>query len=133
MYALADVMTRDVFALERGLRLREAATRMAERGIGDPPPPKRRKPRPRHGEIVAALPPLSPFGGKTRGSPRVARWVRAYRPRLVGSSRARRGWRLDATLGVRLRRHTEASARGRRQGFVAGRLALERVDRAEVD
>ena len=34
MYALADVMTRDVFAVERGLRLREAATRMAERGIG---------------------------------------------------------------------------------------------------
>jgi CBS domain-containing protein len=34
MYALADVMTRGVFAVERGLRLREAATRMAERGIG---------------------------------------------------------------------------------------------------
>ena len=34
MYALADVMTRGVFAVERGLRLREAATRMVERGIG---------------------------------------------------------------------------------------------------
>jgi hypothetical protein len=71
---------------------------------------------------------------RRRASPRgVARWVQAYRPRLVGSSRARRGWRLDATLGVRLRRHTEASARRRRPGFVAGRLALERVGRAEVD
>lgn len=34
MYTLADVMTRGVFAVERGLRLREAAIRMAERGIG---------------------------------------------------------------------------------------------------
>ena len=34
MYALADVMTRGVFAVERGLRLREAATQMAERGVG---------------------------------------------------------------------------------------------------
>src|SRR2546421_1901163 len=34
MYTLADVMTREVFAVERGLRLREAATQMAERGVG---------------------------------------------------------------------------------------------------
>ncbi len=34
MYALADVMTRGVVAVERELRLREAAARMAERGIG---------------------------------------------------------------------------------------------------
>ena len=34
MYTLADVMTRGVFAVERGLRLREAATQMAERGVG---------------------------------------------------------------------------------------------------
>jgi CBS domain-containing protein len=34
MTALADVMTRDVFVVEGGLRLRDAATRMAERSVG---------------------------------------------------------------------------------------------------
>ena len=34
MPVLADVMTRGVFAVERGLGLREAARRMVERGIG---------------------------------------------------------------------------------------------------
>ena len=34
MPVLADVMTRGVFAVARGLRLREAATQMAERGVG---------------------------------------------------------------------------------------------------
>ena len=33
MTALADVMTRGVFAVERGLGLREAARRMVERGV----------------------------------------------------------------------------------------------------
>jgi len=34
MYPLADVMTQGVFAVEGGLRLREAATQMAERRVG---------------------------------------------------------------------------------------------------
>jgi len=34
MYVLADVMSQGVFAVERGLSLREAASRMAERSIG---------------------------------------------------------------------------------------------------
>src|SRR2546428_13096325 len=34
MYALADVMAQGVFAVEGGLRLREAATQMAERRVG---------------------------------------------------------------------------------------------------
>ena len=34
MPALADVMTRGVFAVERGLGLREAARRMVERSVG---------------------------------------------------------------------------------------------------
>src|SRR6266571_4266622 len=34
MRVLTDVMTRGVFAVERGLGLREAARRMVERGVG---------------------------------------------------------------------------------------------------
>ena len=34
MYALADVMTRGVFAVERGLPLREAAAQMVARSVG---------------------------------------------------------------------------------------------------
>ncbi len=34
MYALADVMTRGVFTVERGLSLREAAAQMAARSVG---------------------------------------------------------------------------------------------------
>ena len=34
MYALADVMTRGVFTVERGLPLREAAAQMAQRSVG---------------------------------------------------------------------------------------------------
>ena len=34
MYPLSDFMSRDVLTVGRGLRLREAATKMVERGVG---------------------------------------------------------------------------------------------------
>jgi hypothetical protein len=79
---------------------------------------------------------MSPFGGKTTGvaSGAVDRCFRAYRPPLVGSSRARRSAggsmpRLVFTFADTLRRALAGGA----SGFIAGPLALERVGRDEVD